>query len=173
MKPIEILQGKWLGHPAHPAIVHIPLALWIGAAVIDVLACFGVGSEPLTHLALYGVVLGFAGAALAIPTGFADWLPIKPGKPTRKLGLAHMALNVTAAGLFLVNLILRFRALETAQPITPAVVATSATGALVLIASGYLGSLMTFDRGVSVARQSKDTWRELAEKGGSSVPPKT
>ena len=27
VKLVDILQGKWLGHPLHPAVVHLPLGL--------------------------------------------------------------------------------------------------------------------------------------------------
>ena len=171
MKPIEILQGKWLGHPVHAAVVHLPLALWIGAAVVDALALFGVTSETLARLAFYAVIVGFAGALVAVPTGIADWLPVKPGKPARKLGLAHMLLNFTAAGIFAVNLFLRAKELDSPSPITTAVALTSIVGALVLVVSGYLGSLMAFDYGVAVGRHSKKKWRKLAAESGSNLPP--
>jgi hypothetical protein len=31
---IKALLGHWLGHPLHPAIVHMPIALWVGAWVL-------------------------------------------------------------------------------------------------------------------------------------------
>ena len=171
MKPIEILQGKWLGHSLHAAIVHLPLALWIGAAMIDILFLLGVTAAGLVHLALYAVVLGFAGALLAIPTGIADWWPIKPEKPARKLGLAHMLLNAGASAGFAVNLFLRAKALDDPLPITAAVAASSGLGALLLLVSGYIGSLMTFDQGTSVARHSKKKWRKLAAESRGNLPP--
>ena len=27
----DLLQGKWLGHPLHPALVHVPTGLWPAA----------------------------------------------------------------------------------------------------------------------------------------------
>ena len=171
MKPIEILQGKWLGHPLHAAIVHLPLALWIGTAVIDLLFLLGVTATGLVHLALYAVVLGFVGAVIAVPSGIADWWPIKPEKPARKLGLAHMVLNACASAVFAVNLFLRAKALDAPLPITGTIAASSGLGALLLIVSGYLGSLMTFDYGTSVARHSKKKWRKLAAESRSNLPP--
>ena len=40
MKLLEILQGKWLGHPLHPAIVHVPIGLWTVACQLDVIVWF-------------------------------------------------------------------------------------------------------------------------------------
>lgn len=173
MKPIEILQGKWLGHPVHPAVVHLPLALWIGAALLDVLVLLDIQAVTLSRLAFYAVLLGLLGALVAIPTGIADWVPIKPGKPAKRLGRAHLVLNLVATGLFTANFLLRLGALDEARPVTVPIAATSLLGAAVIGFSGYLGSLLAFEHGISVARLSKGRWREEAIRGGSNVPPKT
>jgi len=39
-----------------------------------------------------------------------------------------------------------------------------------VIVSAYLGSLMVFDQGVSVARFSKKKWRAVAVRSGAQVP---
>jgi hypothetical protein len=41
-----------------------------------------------------------------------------------------------------------------------------------VLISGYIGSLMVFDHGVSVGRQSKNKWRAIAERAGSRLPEK-
>lgn len=159
-----------MGHPLHPAIVHVPVGTWIVAAVLDVITRNDTASGPLEHLALYCVISGLAVALLAVPTGVADWTPIKKEKPAWKLGLYHMALNLLAAIIWATNLGLRWQALDTIDPVTPAVLGTSVTGAVLIVISGYVGSLMVFDQGVSVARQSKKKWRRIAERGGARLP---
>lgn len=171
MKPIEVLQGKWLGHPLHPALVHLPIGAWFSACLLDVLNRYGAQSGGFARLALYLVGAGLALALLAVPTGIADWTGIKKEKPAWKLGLLHMIANAIAAVVWCVNLGLRLRPLETAEPITPAVLLTSAVGTLLVIGSGYLGKLMVFDHGISVARESKRKWRKNAERGGARLPP--
>lgn len=170
MKPIEILQGKWLGHPLHPAIVHIPVGAWLAALLIDVVEHSRQDSGPAAHLALACVTIGLIGALLSVPTGVADWTSIKKEKPAWKLGLYHMALNLLAAVVWAANLGLRWKALGTKEPVSAAVLATSAAGAALVAVSGYIGSLMVFDHGISVARQSKKKWRRMAEKGGARLP---
>lgn len=170
MKPIELLQGKWLGHPLHPAIVHIPVGAWIVAAVLDVVSRDAAGDDPGPHLALYCVIAGLITALLAVPTGVAEWSSIKKEKPAWKLGLYHMALNLLAAILWAANLGLRWKALDTPQPVTTAVLITSVAAAVLVIISGYIGSLMVFDHGISVARQSKKKWRRIAQRGGANLP---
>lgn len=171
MKFSEILQGKWLGHPLHPAVVHLPLGLWIGAAVCDVVLATGHGGEALAQLSLYCVIGGLAGAVLAVPPGLADWLPIKKEKPAWKLGLYHMLLNLAAALVWAVNLGLRITARSDDLLITTPLVVLSLVGAALLLVSGYLGSLMVFTQGTSVARFSKKKWRAIAATGGANLPP--
>ncbi len=170
VKLLEILQGKWLGHPLHPAIVHLPVGAWSMVAVLDIVGWSRPANSTLAYLGVYGVAVGLASALAAVPTGAADWAPIKKEKPAWKLGLYHLALNLLAAVVWAANLGLRWQALDTAQPITAAVLVTSVTGALLVLLSGYIGSLMVFDHGVSVARQSKKKWRRIAERAGSHLP---
>jgi len=154
----------------HAAIVHVPLALWIGAAVIDVASIFYPLTIPMVHLALCCVAVGLAGALIAIPTGIADWLPIKPDRPAKRLGWYHLALNGAATLLWLANFVVRIDALDEVDPIPTGVVVLSILGAATVLVSGYLGSLLAFDRGVSVARFSKKKWRAIAEKSGGNLP---
>ncbi|PTX97819.1 DUF2231 domain-containing protein [Opitutus sp. ER46] len=170
MKPVELLQGKWLGHPLHPAIVHVPIGLWIVAAILDYVGRDAARDSVIPLLAIFCVGTGLVGALLAVPTGVADWSSIKKEKPAWKLGLYHLALNLLAAILWAANFGLRWTALSTPHPITPPILATSTAGAVLVVLSGYLGSLMVFDHGISVARQSKAKWRRQAEAGGARLP---
>lgn len=170
MKLIDLLQGKWLGHPLHAAVVHVPVGAWLAAALFDLIARDAGPDAMLPRVATYCVGFGLLGALLAVPTGIADWAGIKKERPAWKIGLAHMTINLVAAILWAANLGLRLGALETAQPITAAVLTTSLAGAGLIILSGYLGSLMAFDHGVSVARHSKQSLRRVAERGGARLP---
>ncbi|PTY06232.1 hypothetical protein DB347_12350 [Opitutaceae bacterium EW11] len=168
----DILQGKWLHHPVHAAVVHLPLGLWLGACVLDILIRAGLDEPVFADLSACAVGLGLLGAAIAAPTGIADWSSIKRGKPAWTLGLYHMLLNIAATLVWAANLWLRLRTIDDADPVTLPVLVLSILGGLLLLVSGYLGSLLTFDRGVSVARLSKARWRAEAERGGARLPKK-
>lgn len=171
MKPIEILQGKWLGHPLHPALVHVPVGAWLAACLLDVINHFGPQSSAWARLAFYFVIAGLAMALLAVPTGIADWSGIKREKPAWKIGLYHMVVNAIAALVWCGNVGLRLRPLDSSEPITRPVLLTTVVGTLLIFVSGYLGKLMVFDHGINVARESKKKWRAIAERGGARVPP--
>lgn len=167
VKLIEILQGKWLGHPLHPAIVHVPLGGWIAACAIDVAVAAGWAHGAFPRLALYCTITGLIGAVLAVPPGIADWAGIKKEKPAWKLALVHMLLNAAATFVWIANLTLR---LAGDRPASAAILGTSVIGTTLVLASGYVGSLLVFAHGVSVARLSKPKWRRLAEEGGARLP---
>src|SRR5947207_11410512 len=104
----EMLQGRWLGHPLHPALVHIPVGLFPTALLCDILSKSGIGGNMLVETAFYSIVLGLIVSLLAAPAGLADWLDIKSGRPAYKIGLWHMGLNLVVVLLFAINLALRW-----------------------------------------------------------------
>lgn len=168
----DFLQGKWLKHPLHPILVHIPTGLWPSALLFDILANLGVGGNAMVQTSFYCIAFGLVAALGAVPTGLADWWDIKPGKPARSMGLYHMTLNLAVTTLQIINLLLRLGDLTTATtvPILPLVLSLLST--LLLFVSGYLGGRMVYDQGISIARISKGEWRKRAERSGSAVPKK-
>src|SRR6266571_4766774 len=104
----ELLQGKWLGHPLHPALVHIPVGLFPAALLCDILSRSGLGGNALVQTGFCCILLGLIVGLLAAPAGLADWLDIKSGRPAHKLGLYPMALNLLVVLLFAINLALRW-----------------------------------------------------------------
>src|SRR5687767_3488865 len=171
VRAAELLKGKWLGHPLHAAVVHIPVALWPGALLFDLLSYAGVGGNTVLRLSFIAIAVGLAGALIAVPTGVADWSEIKQERPAWKIGLAHMGANLVVIILYAINLGLRLETFETATRISPPPLILSAIGTLVLFGSAYLGGLMVYDHGIGIARQSKRKWRKIAEAGNANVPP--
>jgi uncharacterized membrane protein len=163
----SFLQGKWLGHPVHPVLVHFPTALLPSAFVFDVLSYVGIVSQVLFQLSFYAIAVGLLAALLAVPFGLADWWDIRKDKPAWSLGVFHMSINMIVSVLWALNLGLRFQLLGVVESSPGYLLALSAAGTLALFFSGYLGGRMVFAYGVSVARLSKDKWRRIAEKGGS------
>ena len=167
---IDFLQGKWLKHPLHPALVHIPTSLWLAAFLFDLLSLW-YPYNTFVQISFYAILLGLILALLAIPTGFADWTDIKREKPAWKLGLYHMVLNVIVTVLWGINLWMRMNTLTVMTSVPIGLVTLSGIASLLLIVSGYLGGRMIYAYGISVARLSKQNWREIAKEGGAAVPP--
>src|SRR5438477_3926939 len=107
MKPLlDFLKGKWLGHPLHPILAHVPMAMWPGALIFDLLSQRQIGGNSMVRLSFYAIIFGLAAALLAAPTGLVDWSLIKREKPAWKICLYQMSLNLIAMLLFAVNLVL-------------------------------------------------------------------
>jgi uncharacterized membrane protein len=81
-----------------------------------------------------------------------------------------MAINLVVTALQIVNLLLRVETLPSAGAVETVPLILSLLSALMLLVSGYLGGLMVYDQGISIARLSKKKWREVAKKGGANVP---
>jgi uncharacterized membrane protein len=166
----DFLQGKWLKHPLHPILVHLPTGLWPAALLFDTLANLGIGGNALVQTSFYAILFGLLSAAAAIPPGLADWVDIRPGKPARKIGIYHMGMNLVIGAMWAANLFLRLDTFATATSVPALPFALSIIATPMLFISGYLGGLMIYDHGINVARHSKKKWRRVAEKGGAAVP---
>ena len=167
---IDFLQGKWLGHPIHPILVHIPTALWPAALVFDLLSRLGIGGNAMVRTSTYAILVGLIVAVAAVAPGIADWSGINRERPAWKLGLIHMLLNLAGIVLWAVNLALRWGSHDQAEMVGTVPLLLSLLGTVLLLASGYLGGRLVYDYGISVARISKEKWRRDAEAGGARVP---
>ena len=168
---LNFLKGNWLGHPLHPILVHIPMAMWPGALIFDLLSRWGIGGNAMVQLSFYAIAFGLLASLLAVPTGILDWSGIKKEKPAWKIGLYHMTLNLVVALLFAINFGLRLQTYREATKVEDTPLLLSIIGTVILIVSAYLGGMMTYQYGISVARMSKKKWRKIAEAGGANVPP--
>src|SRR5207253_2670995 len=139
---LDFLKGKWLGHPLHPILAHVPMAMWPGALIFDLLSQFQIGGNAMVRLSFYAIAFGLAAALLAAPTGLVDWSGIKKEKPAWKIGLYHLTFNLIVTVLFAVNLYLRWPSFREATEVNPEPLLLSALGTLILIVSAYLGGRM-------------------------------
>src|SRR5438477_14781 len=103
----EFVQGRPIGHPSHVMFVHFPVALYIGALGLDLVS--RIGHFPTAPLAATWLIFGaFAGSLFAVPTGLVDWWGMKPGSRTRKIANKHLLLQLTTAGIFVVDAVVRW-----------------------------------------------------------------
>jgi uncharacterized membrane protein len=164
------LQGKWLGHPLHPAIVHIPTGAWTGALIFDLCSRADVGGQAMVLTSFTCIVIGIVAALGAAPTGLADFWDIKPDKPARKLGLWHLGINVVTLLVFIADAAIRWNHVRTATRVSTTELMLTIVGVALLSISGYLGGRMVYDQGIGIARISKKKWREVALRGNAHVP---
>lgn len=151
-----IVQGKPFGHPVHPALVHFPIGLFILSLVLDIASYAWEDSTNLVRASFYAMATGFGIGLLVIVAGFADRSDIRLDHPARKTVNLHMTLNLTAMGLYAINLFLRVGQLDRDTiPLVPLLL--SLVGVGIILVSGYLGGTMVYDDGIGVGRHRRYT----------------
>jgi nitrite reductase/ring-hydroxylating ferredoxin subunit/uncharacterized membrane protein len=151
-----LLQGKPFGHPVHPALVHFPVGLFILSLLLDVASYVWGNSAGLFRASFYAMAIGFGVGLIAALAGLVDRSDIRLDHPARKTANVHMALNLTAMGLYAINLLLR--AIQFDVNTTPLIVLLlSSVGVGMILVSGYLGGTMVYDDGVGVGRHRRYT----------------
>src|SRR6266487_5121935 len=128
---LAFLKGKWLKHPLHPIIVHVPMAMWPSALIFDLLSRWN--GNAMVRLSFYAIVFGLLASLLAVPAGVVDWSGIKKEKPAWKIGLYHMILNLLVAVLFAINLGLRVQTFREATTVAGVPLLLSTLGTAFLI----------------------------------------
>src|SRR6185312_2248481 len=113
---------------AHPLLTDLPIGLWVSSTTLDLVGPRdGRAADRLLGL-------GILSAVPAALTGLTDWRG--EGRPVRRVGALHAALNTVALSLYTGSWLLRRRDRRALA------VALSLAGGAVVGASGYLGGHM-------------------------------
>jgi nitrite reductase/ring-hydroxylating ferredoxin subunit/uncharacterized membrane protein len=96
------LHGTWLGHPLHPVFTDLPIGAWTTALALDAASN---GDAGMRRAATFAMGVGLAGALGAAVTGLTDWS--ETNGQSRRSGLIHGLLNITATALFATAFALR------------------------------------------------------------------
>ncbi len=99
-------RATFLGHSIHPMLVVFPLGLLITSVIWDIVHLAN-GEAMWAAFAFWSIVAGVIGGLIAAVPGFIDWLAIPRASRARRVGLLHMALNLSVVGLFALSLALR------------------------------------------------------------------
>jgi nitrite reductase/ring-hydroxylating ferredoxin subunit len=94
----DLLHGTWLGHPAHPMMVQVPVGAFLSAAALDLVPGGRRGATTL-------IALGAASTPPAMAAGLVDWSEMT--RDRRRVGLVHATANTVALGLYLASLAAR------------------------------------------------------------------
>jgi uncharacterized membrane protein len=151
-EPLTPLSGPY-GHPIHPMLVTVPIGAWASSLIFDAIGMTG-DERTYAKGAKHLMDIGLAGAGAAAVFGLMDFLKIPRGTRAWYAGVAHLAMNVSAVGLYAINSSSRGQRLAQKDE-RPAVTwwqrAMSATTFASLVVSGWLGGSLTYRYGVRVA----------------------
>lgn len=155
----DTLEGKPLRSPLHPALVHLPIALFPISVLLDIASRIFADdgtSGGLVRAAFYCLVAGLVTGLLAGVVGMVDYTDIRDDHPAKKTATLHMVLNLVALGIFGAGAGLRFGALD-ATRVEMLPLLMSLAGLTVLSYSGYLGGHLVYSDGIGVGRHRRKT----------------
>jgi nitrite reductase/ring-hydroxylating ferredoxin subunit/uncharacterized membrane protein len=138
----DALNGTWLGHPLHPALVAIPIGAWTSSLILDA-AWLASGDEDIARGSDILMWTGLAGAAASAVTGATNWVDID--NPERRAGMLHALLNVSATVLNLTSALMRLTGRQRGTA-----VALSTTALVVANCAAYIGGDLTYSAGIGV-----------------------
>ena len=142
---VDLLHGgRWVGHALHPALSDLPIGLWSGAVVLDVV---GKDVEPRDSRLDPAATLSAAGLIAAVATaatGVADWNVTND--EDRRVGLFHGLLNLAAVALQSASLAARLTGHRGPARLL------SATSMTVTAAAGFVGGHLVQGRALMVNR---------------------
>ena len=132
------------GHPIHPMLVGVPIGLAVWTFIADIVY-LATDKDPVWYDISYWSGFAFWVSALvaALP-GFFDFFTVAIKSDAKNIAVAHMGLNLTVTGLFLVStLLMRDDGAVNGSELT-LVVILHALGVGLLGLSGWLGGEMVF-----------------------------
>ena len=135
--------GRWIGHPIHPALSDLPIGLWTGVMVLDVMDRAPAPRRGIDAAGMLSAAGILAAGATAL-TGLSDWTV--SDDQDRRIGLFHGLLNTVALGLQGASLGTRMAGHRSTAR------ALGAASLTVTAAAGYLGGHLVFTKGVMVNR---------------------
>ncbi len=147
-------------HPIHPMLVVFPLGLLNFSFAADLIGKKAKDDTVWKEVAKRTMAGGVIGALSAAVPGLIDFLSLKG--EARKVGAAHMALNLGIVGLFGYNLFRRMKDPEAAPP-----VGLSLAGVAGLLVSGWLGGELVYVHRSGVSSE-EEAWGEI--EGEQPVP---
>lgn len=133
------LSGRWLGHALHPMLTDLPIGLWTGAMVLDLVGGRG-GEDAADTLLGLGILTSLPTAA----AGIHDW-SWTMGEDQR-LGLVHAVANEVALVAYTGSWFMR----RSGNRGGAKLLALAASAGIV--AGGYLGGHLSYARGLGVDR---------------------
>jgi nitrite reductase/ring-hydroxylating ferredoxin subunit/uncharacterized membrane protein len=133
------LHGVWLGHPLHPVFTDLPLGAWTTALALDAAAQRDTG---MRRAATFAMGVGLAGAVGAAVTGLTDWS--ETDGRSRRAGLIHGLLNITATTLFATAFALRQRGSHDGGR------TCAWTGYTIALGAAYLGGDLVYRQRIGV-----------------------
>jgi nitrite reductase/ring-hydroxylating ferredoxin subunit/uncharacterized membrane protein len=153
----RLLEGKPLGQPLHPLLVHLPIGLLVLSYIMDLINLPVTGQNPSVPLAtcsFYMLGLGLIGMVVAAVPGLADYTSIRADSPAKRQAWIHLWINAMAFLTFGGSFLSRWLAANRiGPPVVPVGLSTFGIGFLGF--AGYIGGQMIYRDGIGVGRHRR------------------
>jgi uncharacterized membrane protein len=136
-KEVDVPKATFAGHPLHPQLIPMPVALLPASFVLD-LAHLRSGHQGHADAAYYTLIGALIGGGAAAVAGFADYLHIPHRSESRRMALLHGWLNAAILGATAANVLLRRRR----RASRTGLVLSAAANVTALVSSWYGGHLV-------------------------------
>ena len=153
----NLAHGVWLGHPLHPVFTDIPVGAWTAALALDLA---GNGDAGMRRAARYAIGVGLVGAVGSAVTGLTDWS--ETSGRSRRAGLVHGLLNVSATALFAASWMARRDGAQSGGRLT------AWLGYAIAAGSAYLGGDLVYGQRIGVTHAAIEEPEEFTEVARSS-----
>jgi uncharacterized membrane protein len=145
------------GHPLHPFVVPLPIGVFVSSLIFDILTWTRPGELPwLVDGAWWLIGVGLIGAAIAAVFGVVDLLQIPRWTRPWRIALAHAALNVGVAVLFLIGYAWRAGDHTALDKTGAGQLTLSCIAVGLLVLAVVLGQTLTYRFALRVDRQETD-----------------
>lgn len=149
-----------MGHPIHPALVALPIGLFIWAFVSDVVYVARDHDSTWYDISFWTGIAAVATALLAALPGFGDYIAVARKSDANAMATAHMTLNLVVVAMYFVAILLMLDDGATSGSRLGAVVALHGIGTALLAMSGWLGGEMVFRHHLGMVSDSDQLARE-------------
>jgi uncharacterized membrane protein len=158
------MQSKFAiaGHPIHPALVAVPIGLFLWTFVADIVYLASDRDQTWYDIAYWtGLAAVISGAVAALP-GFGDYYTVAKHSDARDMAVGHMILNLTVVGGYFVAFLLMIDNNARDGVALGTVIVIHAVGLRLLGLSGWLGGEMVYRH--HLAMVSDDAEMERGEQ---------
>jgi uncharacterized membrane protein len=139
-------------------LIALPLGLWIFSLLCDIIYRTPFGGPAWLTVAFYTLIEGIVGALMAAVPGLIDYSYVKKeSNKIKKIGAAHMILNLTVVFLYVINAFIRKN-----DPASNIGFGLSIAANILLGASGWLGGEMVYVHHVAVEEKESEERRKAA-----------
>jgi uncharacterized membrane protein len=156
------------GHPIHPAVVALPIGLFVWSLVACIVYVASDSNQMWYDISYWSAIAGIIAAIVAAAAGAVDGLTIGQDSDARSTVMAHAGLNVVVLALFVVAvLMMRNDGAVDGSDLTLVVILQAvAVGLLAL--SGWLGGELVFRHHLGMIPEDADV--AVAERRRHGAP---